>query len=148
MNISYTMFGLGLAVGLFLGWIWDVARAYYASKKTAEFSPVVKAEVKNALAAGHVPPRPVPVPAPEPAPSPIPVPEVAVAPEAVVSEVRRVFLQVDGERVQEVQEADFLNLLQQWGISADSPQGMALSNGQPVQIQSGNVKSVVQLVYA
>ena len=147
MNISYTMFGLGLAVGLFLGWIWDVARAYYASKKTAAFSPVVKAEVKNASAAGHVPPRPVP--APEPAPSPIPVPEaVAVAPEAVASEVRRVFLQVDGERVQEVQEADFLNLLQQWGISADSPQGMALSNGQPVQIQSGNVKSVVQLVYA
>ncbi len=142
MNISYTMFGLGLAVGLFLGWIWDVARAYYASKKTAEFSP----EVKNALAAGHVPPRPVP--APEPAPSPIPVPEVAVAPEAVASEVRRVFLQVDGERVQEVQEADFLNLLQQWGISADSPQGMALSNGQPVQIRSGNVQSVVQLVYA
>ena len=146
MNISYTMFGLGLAVGLFLGWIWDVARAYYASKKTAEFSPVVKAEVKNALDAGHVPPRPVP--APEPAPSPIPVHEVAVAPEAVASEVRRVFLQVDGERVQEVQEADFLNLLQQWGISADSPQGMALSNGQPVQIRSGNVQSVVQLVYA
>lgn len=144
MNISYTMFGLGLAVGLFLGWIWDVARAYYASKKTAEFSPVVKAEVKNALDAGHVPP----VPAPEPAPSPIPVPEVAVAPEAVASELRRVFLQVDGERVQEVQEADFLNLLQQWGISADSPQGMALSNGQPVQIRSGNVQSVVQLVYA
>ena len=124
MNIGYTTFGLGLAMGLFLSWIWDVFQARRALNgkvalvpKTGKSEPISRVEPTAQAPAPNVP--------------------------TGESAGRRVFLEIDGRRHEEVQEADFLRWLAHWNIAADSPEGLAMADGRSIRVGS----HTVQLVY-